>query len=106
MATMFYKCPLCSNIIVKNVVGDPMLVCCGEPKKELSLKGADGTPKVEGRRVTRPMPLEHHICTIFTGNYSSGQSIALDPVQSAIAENCTCKAPVVTVYEYCNLHKL
>ena len=64
MATKFYKCPHCGNVIVKMVDGGPVPVCCGEPMNEL------------------------------------------DPVAPAVAEFCTCKSPVVAVYEYCNLHGL
>ena len=42
-------------------------------------------------------------------SWGSGLLVAKNNNQSpkpAVAEFCTCKAPVVAVYEYCNLHGL
>ena len=49
---------------------------------------------------------EHHICFIYAETENGGQLVNLDPEKPAVAEICTCKSPVVAVYEYCNLHGL
>ena len=121
MATKFYKCPHCGNVIIKVVDSGVTPVCCGEPMKELNPKDADGayekhvphvtkiddcTIKVEIGSVPHPMIPEHHICFIYAETETGGQLVQLDPEKPAVAEFCTCKAPVVAVYEYCNLHGL
>lgn len=121
MATKFYKCPHCGNVIVKLVDGGPVPVCCGETMKVLDPKDADGayekhvphvtkvddcTLRVEVGSVPHPMTPEHHISFIYVETAAGGQFVQLDPAQPAVAEFCTCKAPVTAVYEYCNLHGL
>ena len=121
MATKFYKCPKCGNVIVKVVDGGPVPSCCGETMKELNPKAMDGalekhvpqvtkvdecTLKVEVGSVPHPMTPEHHISFIYAETAEGGQLAQLDPAKPAVAEFCTCKAPVVAVYEYCNLHGL
>ena len=52
------------------------------------------------------MTPEHHIAFIFAETADGGQLVCLDPAKPAVTEICTCKHPVVAVYEYCNLHGL
>lgn len=121
MATKFYKCPHCGNVIVKFVDSGVVPVCCGEPMQELNPRAQDGaaekhvpqvtkvddcTLKVEVGSVPHPMTPEHHISFIYAETKDGGQLVQLDPSAPAVAEVCNCKSPVTAVYEYCNLHGL
>ena len=53
MATKFYKCPHCGNVIVKVVDSGVTPVCCGEPMKELNPKDADGAYEKHVPHVTK-----------------------------------------------------
>ena len=121
MATKFYKCPHCGNVIVKFVDSGVVPVCCGEPMKELNPRAQDGavekhvpevtkvddcTIKVQIGSVPHPMTPEHHISFIYAETATGGTLVQLDPAKPAVAEFCTCKEPVIAVYEYCNLHGL
>lgn len=121
MAVKFYKCPHCGNVIVKFVDSGVVPVCCGAPMQELNPRAQDGaaekhvpqvtkvddcTIKVEVGSVPHPMTPEHHISFIYAETQNGGQLVQLDPAAPAVAEFCTCKSPVVAVYEYCNLHGL
>lgn len=129
MATLFYKCPFCGNVVVKIQDGGVTPFCCGFEMIELIPDSTDASeekhvPVVEqidddcGIRVTigskpHPMTAEHHIGFIWIETAGGGQFRLLYPSGSAleyrqaIADFCTCKDPAVTaVYEYCNQHGL
>ena len=80
MATKFYKCNHCGNVIVKLVDSKVPVVCCGEPMVELVPNTVDAsgekhlpvvkyiddaTIKVEVGSVAHPMLPEHHIAFVY-----------------------------------------
>ena len=119
MATKFYKCRVCGNVIQKVVDSKVPVVCCGEKMEELIPNTVDAsgekhipfvtriddnTIKVEVGSVHHPMLPEHHISFIYVETESSG--IRVDLTDEPVATICTAGAKPVAVYEYCNLHGL
>ncbi len=119
MATKFYHCRHCGNVIVKLVDSTMPVVCCGEKMEELipntvEASGEkhipvvtridDCTIKVEVGSVAHPMLPEHHISFIYVETENGG--IRVDLKDKPEATICTCGAKPVAVYEYCNLHGL
>lgn len=121
MATKFYKCPHCGNIIVKLVDSGVEPECCGEPMTVLEPQTVDGKEKhhvpvlscSEGGGIKvvvgeepHPMTPEHHVCFIAV---ESAKGIDVHCVESEkVAETtfCCCCDDIQAVYEYCNLHGL
>ena len=119
MATKFFKCLHCGNVIEKVVdSGDPV-VCCGEKMEELipntvEASGEKHIPvvsvvddchiKVEVGSVAHPMLPEHHIAFVYVETENGGIRINLTDKPEAVV--CTCGAKPIAVYEYCNLHGL
>lgn len=125
MATLFYVCPICGNLVVKIEDGGPVPHCCGQQMEELqpgSVEAAvekhipvvervdDCTVRVKVGSMAHPMTKEHHIDFIWLETEHGGQLRYLthDGIvqETAQAEFCTCKDPIVAVYAYCNLHGL
>ena len=119
MATKFYKCNRCGNVVEKVVDSRVPVVCCGEKMEELvpntvDASGekhvpvvtnlGDGRIKVEVGSVHHPMEKEHHIAFIYVETDKGG--IRIDLKDEPVAEVCTCGAKPLAVYEYCNLHGL
>ncbi|MBE6189239.1 MAG: desulfoferrodoxin [Rikenellaceae bacterium] len=119
MATKFFKCRHCGNVIEKVVDSGVAVVCCGEKMEELvpNTVEASGekhipvvtridecTIKVEVGSVPHPMLPEHHIAFIYVETEDGGIRINLKDKPEAIV--CTCSSKPVAVYEYCNLHGL
>ena len=119
MATKFYKCRHCGNVIGKVVDSGVSVVCCGEKMEELVPNTVDAsnekhvpkvtfvdecTMKVEVGSVPHPMTPEHHICFIYVETENGGMRIDLKDVPEAMF--CTCNDKPIAVYEYCNLHGL
>ena len=119
MATKFYRCRHCGNVIQKLVDSKVPVVCCGEKMEELIPNTVDAsnekhvpvvtfldgcTLKVEVGSVPHPMTPEHHICFIYVETENGGQRF--DLTDSPRAKVCTCKGRPIAVYEYCNLHGL
>ena len=119
MATKFYKCRHCGNVIVKLVNSGVPVVCCGEKMEELVAGVTDGAVekhlpvvtrlegnllKVEVGSVAHPMSPEHHISFIYLETENGGQFVELKDKPEAIF-NISGDRPVA-VYEYCNLHGL
>ena len=119
MATKFYKCRHCGNVIVKLVDSSVAVVCCGEKMEELIPNTVDAsgekhvpkvtrldehTIKVEVGSVAHPMLPEHYIAFIYVETDQGGIHVNLtDKPEAVIAVG---NAKVVAVYEYCNLHGL
>ena len=119
MATKFYKCPFCGNVIQKVVDSTVPVVCCGQPMQELIpgtvdasvekhlpvvTKLDDNTIKVEVGSVAHPMTEEHHIAFIYVETDKGGIKVDLsDKPEAVIALG---DAKPIAVYEYCNLHGL
>jgi superoxide reductase len=83
MATKFYKCNHCGNVVEKVVDSKVPVVCCGEKMQELIPNTVDASNekhvpvvtrlddcriKVEVGSVAHPMTPEHHISFIYVGN--------------------------------------
>lgn len=119
MATKFYKCRHCGNVIEKIVDSKVPVVCCGEKMEELIPNTVDasnekhvpvvtcldgGKIKVEVGSVAHPMTQEHHISFIYVETESGGIKVNLTDKPEAIISVGDQK--VTAVYEYCNLHGL
>lgn len=119
MATKFYKCRHCGNVIVKLVDSKVAVVCCGEKMEELIPNTVDAsgekhvpkltyldnnTLKVEVGSVAHPMSAEHHIAFIYVETDRGGIHVNLKDKPEAIVALGDAKP--IAVYEYCNLHGL
>ena len=119
MATKFYRCNHCGNVIEKHVDSKVPVVCCGEKMQELVANTVDAstekhvplvtkvddcTIKVQVGSVEHPMLPEHHISFIYVETENGGMKINLTDKPEATF--CTCADKPVAVYEYCNLHGL
>lgn len=117
MATKFFRCRHCGNVIQKVVDKKVPVVCCGEKMEELVpntvdasgekhlpvvTKTGENTIKVEVGSVAHPMLPEHHIAFIYVETENGGVRVDLKDLPEA--EICV-KNPI-EVYEYCNLHGL
>lgn len=118
MATKFYKCRHCGNVIEKVVDSNVPVVCCGERMEELVANTVDASGekhipvvtriddnhlRVEVGSVLHPMLPEHHIAFIYVETEHGGVRVNL--TDEPVAEVCVSDKPIV-VYEYCNLHGL
>ena len=121
MATKFFLCTTCGNVVVKVVDSGVKLVCCGKEMMELTPGTADGAMekhvpvvewlderniKVKIGSKEHPMTEEHHIVFIYVETEHGGQIRYLDPTGPAEATFRVCKDKPVAVYEYCNIHGL
>ncbi len=119
MATKFYKCNHCGNVIVKVVDAGVPVVCCGEKMVELVPNTVDASGekhlpvvtvldnnsiKVEVGSVHHPMLPEHHISFVYVETENGGIQVNLKDKPEAVIYLGEEKA--VAVYEYCNLHGL
>lgn len=119
MATKFYKCRHCGNVIEKIVDSKVPVVCCGEKMEELvpnTVEASvekhlpvvtridDCTIKVEVGSAPHPMLPEHHIAFIYVETENGGIRVNLSDKPEAVI--CTCSSKPIAVYEYCNLHGL
>ena len=119
MATKFYKCAHCGNVIEKVVDSGVPVVCCGQKMEELIPNTVDASGekhvpvvtwldehriKVEVGSVHHPMLPEHHIAFVYVETENGGMRIDLPHDGKPEAVFCTCADTPVAVYEYCNLH--
>ena len=127
MATKFYKCRHCGNVIHKVVDSKVPVVCCGEQMQELIPNTVDASNekhvpfvtstiecdcegkcermlKVQVGSVPHPMTPEHHIAFIYVETERGGIRVNLTDKPEAVV--CVCDSKPVAVYEYCNLHGL
>ena len=121
MATKFYRCSICGNIIVKIIDSGVNPVCCGKSMEELVAKTSDmgmekhvpavtkiddHTLKVEVGSVPHPMVDEHFIQWIYLETETGGQFVNLTPQSQPVALFDISQCKPVAVYEFCNLHGL
>ena len=119
MATKFYKCAHCGNVILKVVDSKVPVVCCGEKMQELIPGTVDAsvekhlqvvtvldetTIKVEVGSVAHPMLPEHHISFIYVEPENGGLRVYLKDKPEAVISLGNERA--VAGHEYCNLHGL
>ena len=120
MATKFFKCRHCGNVVEKVVDSGVPVVFCGKNMEELipntvEASGEKHIPvvtrvddcsiKVEVGSVPHPMLPEHHIAFIYVETEDGG-GIRVNLKDKPEAVICTCTSKPVAVYEYCNLHGL
>lgn len=119
MATKFFKCNHCGNVIVKVVDAGVPVMCCGEKMVELVPNTVDASGekhlpvvtvldnnsiKIEVGSVHHPMLPEHHISFVYVETENGGIQVNLKDKPEAVVYLGEEKA--VAVYEYCNLHGL
>lgn len=119
MATKFYKCAHCGNVIEKIVDSGVPVICCGEQMEELIPNTVDAsgekhvpvvkrlddqTIQVEVGSVHHPMLPEHHIAFVYVETERGGIRVNLTDAPVAIIHHGTDRP--IAVYEYCNLHGL
>jgi superoxide reductase len=119
MATKFYKCRHCGNVIEKVVDSKVPVVCCGEKMEELIPNTVDAsgekhlpvvhwlddhTLEVKVGSVAHPMLPEHHIAFVYVETDCGGIRIDLKDKPEAVISVGSAKP--IAVYEYCNLHGL
>ena len=121
MATKFYKCNHCGNVVEKVVDSKVPVVCCGEKMEELIPGTVEASHEkhipvyrvennkvyVEVGSVEHPMIPEHFIEWVAVQTKFGNQRRLLTPntapkVEFALVEG----DEVVAVYAYCNLHGL
>ena len=104
MATKFFKCRHCGNVVEKVVDSGIPVVCCGEKHIPVVTHIGENTIKVEVGSVPHPLLPEHHISFIYVETEDGGIRVNLKDKPEAII--CTCTSKPIAVYEYCNLHGL
>ena len=119
MATRFYKCAHCGNVVEKVVDNKVPVFCCGQKMEELvpntvEASGekhipvvtdlGDGRLKIEVGSVHHPMQPEHHISFVYVETDNGG--ILVNLKDKPIATVTLGDAKPLAVYEYCNLHGL
>ena len=123
MASRFFRCSRCGNIVGLINEGKGTMVCCGEPMEELTANTTDaaqekhvpvaefdagtGTLKVAVGSVAHPMTPEHLIEWIHVQTEKGGLMCKLtsEDKPEAVFRLAEGDKPVA-VFEYCNLHGL
>ena len=116
--TVFYKCPICGNVIGL-IDGDiNHMTCCGKPMERLNANSVDAAfekhvpvyERVEDEIVVKvgevehPMEKEHYIMWIAQVSDNQTTRIRLYPEQGT--EVRFKYIPQSTLYAYCNKHGL
>ena len=116
MATKFYKCNHCGNVVIKVVDSNVPVVCCGEEMSELIPNTVDAsgekhvpvvtridekTIKVNVGSVAHPMLEEHHIAFVYVETENGGIMVNLKDKPEAIVyvgeEKVVTSVPVISV---------
>ena len=123
MASKFYRCSVCGNMVGLIHDGGGPLVCCGQPMTELTANTTDaaqekhvpvvdydaavGKVSVQVGSVNHPMTPEHYIEWIHVQTKLGGMMRRLTPEDApqALFTLAAGDAPVA-VFAYCNLHGL
>lgn len=121
MATKFFYCPHCGNVVVKFLDSGVTPYCCGSEMVELQPGTSDGSGekhlpvvkcmsagrvRVEVGSQPHPMLPEHHIELVVLETDRGLHLRRLRPHTLAVAEFCVGSEKPVAVYEYCNVHGL
>lgn len=121
MATKFFLCTTCGNVVVKLVDSGVIPLCCGTEMMELSQGTEDGARekhlpvvecvdkgvcKVKVGSEPHPMTEDHHIAFIYLETADGGQIKYLKPGENPVAVFFGCCGKVRAVYAYCNVHGL
>ncbi|MBR7000796.1 MAG: desulfoferrodoxin [Lachnospiraceae bacterium] len=118
---VFYRCPVCGQIVaIVKGTGVP-IICCGKPMQKIEAGTTDASVEkhvpvyeVNGNTVTvtvgsveHPMLPEHYIEWIALKTKAGNQRKALKPGDAPKACFAICEGDEVeAVYAYCNLHSL
>ena len=121
MDMVFYRCPICGQIVaIVKKTGVP-LVCCGKPMQEIVpgttyasvekhvpvYEVKDGKVSVKVGSVAHPMTEEHYIEWVSLKTKFGNQRKALKPGDAPEVSFLIEKDDEVeAVYAYCNLHSL
>ena len=121
MDMVFYRCPVCGQIVaIVKGTGVP-IICCGKPMQKIEAGTTDASVEkhvpvyeVNGNIVTvtvgsveHPMLPEHYIEWIALKTKAGNQRKALKPGDAPKACFAICEGDEVeAVYAYCNLHSL
>ena len=121
MEMVFYRCPVCGQIVaIVKGTGVP-IICCGKPMQKIEAGTTDASVEkhvpvyeVSGNIVTvtvgsveHPMLPEHYIEWIALKTKAGNQRKALKPGDAPKACFAICEGDEVeAVYAYCNLHSL
>lgn len=122
MATKFYFCPICGNVVMKMVDSGVTPSCCGDEMQELAPKTQEDSDKAESHlpvviridvyhvkvsvgTTLHPALANHHIEFIYVETTRGGQIRYLEPTQEPCATLC-CLGTPVAAYAYCNIHGL
>ena len=123
MASKFYRCSRCGNIVGLIHEGKGTLVCCGQDMEELTANTTDaaqekhvpvaefdkaaGMLKVTVGSVAHPMTPEHLIEWIHVQTKNGGmmRRLTSEDKPEAVFKIADGDEPL-TVFEYCNLHGL
>lgn len=116
----FYLCKHCGNLVAMLNDSGIRMFCCGEKMTRLEPGMTDGahekhipvvsikgdTVHVEVGSILHPMTEAHYIEWIYLHTTKGGQFKHLQPGEQPIASFELQDEELLTVYEYCNLHKL
>lgn len=118
---IFYRCPICGNVIGMIYDSGVSPFCCGQPMEQLTadtVDGAvekhvpvctrkDGTLTVSVGKAPHPMISAHSILWIYLQTDRGGHRRILHPGDSPEACFRLCEGEVpLRVYAYCNVHGL
>lgn len=118
---MFYKCPVCGNIIVKLVDSGLVPQCCGRDMEVIEAGTTDASIEkhvpvfsMDGCKVVvkigeeeHPMTDDHHILWIIANTTTGFHAKQLCPEDDPEACFKLCKGEeLISIYELCNLHGL
>ena len=116
--TVFYKCPVCGNLIGL-INGDPTHIkCCGKEMERLEANTEDAAKEkhvpiyersedeivVRVGEIGHPMEKDHYIMWIAVVSDNQTTRVRLYPEQDAVARFKY--IPQSTIYAYCNKHGL
>lgn len=119
MATKFFKCRHCGNVIEKVVDSGVPVVCCGEKMETLIPNTEDasnekhvpyvtnlgsGKMLVEVGSSPHPMESAHHIVFVCLETENGSVMVDLKDKPEAVINVQNTKP--IAVYEYCNIHGL
>lgn len=120
METIFYRCPICGNIMLKVCGAQVVPHCCGQPMQRLEAGvtdgkteyhvpmvscSKDGTLTIRIGQLPHPMTEQHYIQFVYLKTEHGGQIQYLNHGAEATVTFHTKDNPV-SVFAYCNLHGL
>lgn len=121
MATKFFLCTTCGNVVIKFIDSGVDLHCCGKTMHELTPATTDsgmekhlpavecevnGAVRVKVGSMPHPMTPGHHIVFIYLETEHGGQVKYLMPDDAPETVFFCGDDKPVAVYEYCNIHGL